>query len=158
MSYEGELGQVSGVYQPAAAASGLDSPTGATLFVAPGSLTQGEFGMFRRDITPHGGGADPHFHRTFSESFYVISGTVRLYDGNEWVEATAGDFLYVPRGGIHAFSNDADEPASMLILFAPGIARERYFMALDEMRRSGVKLTDADRTAFLASHDQYMVE
>ncbi len=74
------------------------------------------------------------------------------------MEATAGDFLYVPRGGIHAFSNDADEPASMLILFAPGIARERYFMALDEMRRSGEKLTDAERTAFLATHDQYMVE
>ena len=158
MSYEDDLGQVSGVYQPAADASRIDAPTGATLFVAPGSLTQGEFGMFRRDITPRGGGADPHFHRTFSESFYVISGTVRLYDGKDWVEATAGDFLYVPRGGIHAFSNDADEPASMLILFAPGIARERYFMALDEMRRSGQKLTDAERTEFLASHDQYMVE
>jgi len=74
------------------------------------------------------------------------------------VEATAGDFLYVPKGGIHAFSNDADEPASMLILFAPGVARERYFTALDEMRRSGVNLTDAERTTFLASHDQYMVE
>ena len=46
----------------------------------------------------------------------------------------------------------------MLILFAPGIARERYFMALDEMRRSGEKLTDEERTAFLASHDQYMVD
>ena len=158
MSYEGEQGQVSGIYQPASTAAGLHGPTGDTIFVAPGTLTRRQFGLFRRDITPRGGGADAHFHRTFSESFYVISGTVRLYDGKDWVDATAGDFLYVPKGGIHAFSNDADEPASMLILFAPGFARERYFIALDEMRRSGAKLTDTERTAFLASHDQYMVD
>jgi mannose-6-phosphate isomerase-like protein (cupin superfamily) len=158
MSYEGDRGQVSGIYRPRSAVQGLQGPTGETLFVAPGSVTRRQFGLFRRDITPRGGGADPHFHRTFSESFYVISGTVRLYDGSGWVDATAGDFLYVPKGGIHGFSNDADEPASLLILFAPGYARERYFIALDEMRRAGTKLEGAERTAFLASHDQYMVE
>jgi mannose-6-phosphate isomerase-like protein (cupin superfamily) len=108
-------------------------------------------------MTPQAGGPDPHFHRTFSESFYVLSGTVRFYDGKKWVDGAAGDFLHVPKGGIHAFSNDADEPASMLILFAPGFARERYFRALDEMRRSGAQLSDEERTAFLAGHDQYMV-
>ena len=158
MSYEGDHGEVSGIYRPDSRWTELHGPTGDTLFVAPGSVTRRQFGLFRRDITPRGGGADPHFHRTFSESFYVISGTVRLYDGKEWVEAKAGDFLYVPKGGIHGFSNDADEPASLLILFAPGYARERYFLALDEMRLAGTKLTDTERTAFLASHDQYMVQ
>ncbi|MGH2462969.1 MAG: cupin domain-containing protein [Candidatus Limnocylindria bacterium] len=156
MSYEGRTGEASGVYVEEGPPE-LTGPTGTLRFVAPGSVTRRQFGLFRRDITPQGGGADPHFHRTFSESFYVLSGTVRLYDGKRWVDATAGDFLYVPKGGIHGFSNDADEPASILILFAPGFARERYFSALDEMRRSGVQLSDEERTAFLASHDQYMV-
>jgi len=156
MSYQGSAGEVSGVYVDAKA-PGLTGPTGTWHFVAPGSLTRRQFGLFRRDIAPRGGGPDPHFHRTFSESFYVLSGSLRLYDGKRWVEATEGDFLYVPKGGIHAFSNDADEPASLLILFAPGFARERYFRALEEMGRSGVQLSDKEWTAFLARHDQYMV-
>ena len=42
------------------------------------------------------GGANPHYHRTISESFFVLSGTVRLYDGARWFDAVAGDFAYVP--------------------------------------------------------------
>lgn len=30
----------------------------------------------------HAGGPDPHFHKTFSESFYITAGMVRLYDGD----------------------------------------------------------------------------
>ena len=65
------------------------------------------------------GGADPHFHKTFSESFYVMEGTVRLFNGETWIDAVKGDFLYVPQGGIHAFSNESGVPARMLIMFAP---------------------------------------
>ena len=35
-----------------------------------------------------------------------------------WVDAVVGDFLYVPEGGIHAFRNDGDAVARMLI-FSP---------------------------------------
>ena len=36
----------------------------------------------------------------------MLSGTVRLYDGNDWTDAGPGDFLFVPAGGIHAFRNE----------------------------------------------------
>jgi mannose-6-phosphate isomerase-like protein (cupin superfamily) len=55
------------------------------------------------------GGAAPHFHRTFSESFYILSGTVALYDGASWTDGTAGDFHYAPEGGIHAFRQLSDQ-------------------------------------------------
>jgi hypothetical protein len=45
----------------------------------------------------------------------------------------------------------------MLILFAPGAARERYFIEVDEIARSGRQLTDAEWTELWARHDQYMV-
>lgn len=126
-------------------------------FVAPGSLTGGRFGLFRWDITERAGGAAPHFHRTFSESFYVLSGTVQVYEGNEWVDASAGDFLYVPEGGVHGFRNEADAAVSMLILFAPGPPRERYFQELAEIIESGRQLSDKEWTELWARHDQYMV-
>jgi quercetin dioxygenase-like cupin family protein len=29
----------------------------------------------------------------YQQSFYVLSGTVRLYDGNRWIDGRPGDFL-----------------------------------------------------------------
>ena len=158
MSYQGAGGQVSAMYRTATEIPGLHGPRGSMILVAPGSVTRRQFGLFRRDMEPRAGGPDPHFHRTFSESFYVMSGTVRLYDGSQWVDATDGDFLYVPKGGIHAFRNDSDEPASMLILFAPGGPRERYFIELDEIAKAGRQLTAQEWTELWARHDQYLVK
>ena len=156
MSYPGD-GEVSAVLR-----SGGDVPTltvgGTTArLVAPGSLTGERYGLFRWDMPVRAGGATPHFHRTFSESFYVLSGTVELYDGARWMPAGEGDFLYVPEGGVHGFRNDTDVPASMLILFAPGPPRERYFAELAELLASGRQMGDAERSAWLARHDQYSV-
>jgi hypothetical protein len=52
---------------------------------APGTATGGQFGLFEWNMQPRTRGADGHFHRTFSESFYVTSGTVQFYDGNRWM-------------------------------------------------------------------------
>ncbi len=158
MSYEGKGGEVNAVYRQRVAFPPLVSSRSSVEFAAPGSVTRNEFGLFRWEMKPHAGGPAAHFHRTFSESFYILSGTVRLFDGSAWVEATTGDFLYVPRGGIHAFANDFDRDASMLILFAPGIARERFFQEIAEIGHSGRTLSPAEWTDLYARHDQFPVE
>jgi oxalate decarboxylase/phosphoglucose isomerase-like protein (cupin superfamily) len=48
----------------------------------------------------------------------------RLYDGADWVDGNRNDFPYVPPGGVHGVRNQADEPASILMVFAPGAPRE----------------------------------
>jgi quercetin dioxygenase-like cupin family protein len=141
--------------RPAAAQEALEMGAVAARFVATGDLTDRSFGLFHWGMGPRAGGPPPHLHRTFSESFYVLSGTVSIYDGSAWHEASAGDFMYVPPGTGHAFSNASDAPAAMLILFAPGAPRERYFRALAEMRADGVEMSPEERAAFLAEHDQY---
>lgn len=157
MSFERTDREISATYRPLATVPDFVGPTASTTFVALGSLTRRQFGIFRRDMKPNAGGPDAHVHLTFSESFYVLRGHVRLYDGRDWVEAKAGDFLYVPKGGIHAFKADSEKPASMLILFAPGKAREGFVREMEEIRESGSKLTDRQWTEFYARHDQYMV-
>jgi hypothetical protein len=69
---------------------------------------------------PAPSGPDAHFHRSISESFFILSGTVRIYDGTRWIDTVPRDFVHVPEGGIHAFRNESGEPASMLLHFAPG--------------------------------------
>ncbi|HZM81257.1 MAG TPA: cupin domain-containing protein [Candidatus Limnocylindrales bacterium] len=126
-------------------------------FVAPGSATRGQYGLFEWNMQPRTAGADAHFHKTFSESFFVLSGTVEFFNGQAWVKGGPGDFLYVPMGGVHGFRALSDEPSSMLILFAPGPPREWYFRELAEIRESGRSLSDEEWTEFLARHDQYSV-
>jgi quercetin dioxygenase-like cupin family protein len=102
------------------------------------------------------GGPQPHFHRTISESFYVLSGMIRLYDGRRWIDGRPGDFLFVPEGGIHAFKNESAEPASMLILFAPGAPRENYFETTARIA-GGLAMGDDEKAAFYLRHDTYWV-
>lgn len=92
-----------------------------------------------------------------SESFFILSGKVQLFNGESWIAATEGDFLYVPEGGVHAFHNDSGEPASMLILFAPGAPREAYFEELAEIAASGRQLSDEEWIELGSRHDNYFI-
>lgn len=159
VDYQGQAGELNASYLPAGKSPSVRNKSGVLAsFIATGATTEGDFGLFQWDMPAQAGGPSPHFHRRFSESFYVLSGTVRLYDGSNWVSASSGDFLHVPRGGVHAFRNESDAAASMLILFAPGAPRERYFTELAELAASGRTLSDEERTEFLARHDQYQAE
>lgn len=156
MSYLKDLGETSARYFPPETVEQIAMRSGTVArFVAPGSVTDGRFGLYEWNMPAGLGGSTPHFHKTFSESFYVMSGTVRLYDGARWVDATPGDFLYVPEGGVHGFSNEADEPARMVIVFAPGVVREPYFRELAEISMSGRSLSDEEWTELFARHDQF---
>jgi mannose-6-phosphate isomerase-like protein (cupin superfamily) len=156
--YLDDHGEISAMFRSADIARELElGPGGGAAYLATGASTNGQFGLYRWDMGPGPGGPDTHFHRTFSESFFVLSGTVRLFDGDRWTSASSGDFLYVPEGGLHAFRNDSGEPASMLILFAPGAPREGYFEGLIEIGASDRKLTDDEWSEFFADHDTYFV-
>src|SRR3954454_16001383 len=116
--YHGEHGEPSAVFRPAGQEPELKvGPVSATSNLATGASTHGQFGLFRVDMGPRAPGPAAHFHRTISESFYVLSGTVRLFNGEAWIDGKTGDFLYVPEGGVHGFRNESDEAASMLLLF-----------------------------------------
>lgn len=158
MSYAGEGGEASAIAVTAESVRSVRMSSGTMArFVAPGSLTAGRYGLYRWDMPARAGGADAHFHRTFAESFYVVDGTVSLFNGLDWGLAEVGDYLYVPEGGIHGFRNDTDAAASMLILFAPGVEREGYFEELAKIAATGREMTDGDWAELYARYDQTMV-
>ena len=156
--YHHDHGEVSATFRPANAEPELrlDEASSAS-YVATGASTKGQFGLYRWDMGPEPAGPATHFHRTISESFYVLNGEVQLFNGERWTTGRSGDFLYVPEGGLHAFRNESGEPASMLILFVPGTPREGYFEGLLEMAATGRQLSPDEWTEFCARHDTYFV-
>jgi mannose-6-phosphate isomerase-like protein (cupin superfamily) len=150
--YLGPDGEQTATYRPEATKPDWTYANGNTVhYLATGATTNGQFGLYRWEMGPEPSGPDPHFHRSISESFYILLGSVRIFDGRRWVDTAPGDFVHVPEGGIHAFRNESGEPASMLLHFAPGAPREAYFEGLPDLAR----LTDEERTAFMLEHDTF---
>jgi quercetin dioxygenase-like cupin family protein len=153
----GGTGQISATARPAVAAPELILPTTNVHYLATGATTGGDFGLYRWEMAGPPSGPAAHFHRSITESFYVLSGTVGLYDGSDWTDAGPGDYFFVPPGGIHAFRNEPGKPASMLILFTPGAPREAFFVELAEIAASGREPSEEEMTEFYRRHDQFMV-
>lgn len=130
---------------------------GSCDYLVTGAGSRGDYGLYRWNMAAGRGGPSPHFHRTVSESFFIIEGTIQLFDGTDWKDAHPGDFCFVPEGGIHGFRNESGEPASMLILFSPGAPRENYFEGLAEIAATGQRPSEAEMAEFFAAHDTYWV-
>jgi mannose-6-phosphate isomerase-like protein (cupin superfamily) len=156
-TYAGDTGEVSARLRRADQPAELDTRSGYAHYLATGAATRGQFGLYRWDMGAEPSGPAPHFHRTMSESFFTLSGSVRLFDGADWVDTGPGDFCFVPEGGVHGFRNESGEPASMLILFAPGAPREQYFEGLVEMFRPGRHVSPDEFREFCERHDNIYI-
>jgi mannose-6-phosphate isomerase-like protein (cupin superfamily) len=153
--YDG-TGEASATYRPDSTEPELGSPPGNRVdYLATGAATGGGFGLYRWHFGAHVSGPDPHFHTTISESFYIVSGTVKIFDGTGWVDTTAGDFVHVPPGGVHGFRNESGEEASMLLLFSPGAPREEYFETL--FAGGTASMSAEEKAAFYLRHDNHCV-
>ncbi len=150
-------GAATAALRPLASQPVLELGSTTVTVVADPRLTGGRYSLYRLDLAASAGGADPHFHRRFAESFHVLGGTLELFDGRSWVATAAGDHLFVPSGGVHGFRNLGPEPAALLMMSTPGVPREDYFAELAELTASGRSLTAAEWTRLYARHDQYMV-
>src|SRR5690348_18258735 len=95
--YRGDKGEISATFRPAEQPVELTigSATGVR-YLATGVSTNGHFGLYRWDAGPRTPGPSAHFHRTMSESFFILSGTVRLFDGARWLDARATGKRHVP--------------------------------------------------------------
>ncbi|MFD7501538.1 cupin domain-containing protein [Streptomyces sp. NPDC059850] len=153
--YFSDKGEVTALHRPAPQHPDTDFVGASGIsYVATPETTGGEYGLYKVDMGPKTMGAKEHFHRTISESFYVMSGEVEFYNGERWITGGEGDFLYVPAGGLHAFQNDSEEPLSMLMIFSPGAPREEYF----EKAAEYVERNREELKAFQVRHDTYFTD
>jgi len=86
--------------------------------LATGEQTGGTYTLCEARVLP-GGGPPPHIHHREDEAFFVLEGEITFQVAGQKVVATAGTFIQGPRGIQHAFKNESDAPARMLIHVSP---------------------------------------
>jgi len=92
--YRGMTGEVSAHVRGTDADVEIEYRSGGTCeYLATGDQTGTTFGLYRWTFGPGESGPDPHYHRAITESFYVLSGEVRLFDGTGWRTGRPGDFI-----------------------------------------------------------------
>jgi quercetin dioxygenase-like cupin family protein len=95
-------------------------------FLALGEETEGRYSLFEAIVCP-GGGPPPHIHSREEEGFYVLEGEITFFVGDKRLVAKAGTFANMPVGTQHAFKNETDRPARMLISLAPAGLEHMFF-------------------------------
>lgn len=115
-------------------------------FLPTGADTGGKYALWEALVSP-GGGPPPHVHSREEEWFYVTDGAVTFtVDGARSV-AGPGAFVRLPPGVPHAFKNESDRPARMLISVAPAGLEEMFLEVV-------VPLPDGAATAPPAAPDE----
>lgn len=86
--------------------------------LAGGEDTGVAFSLLETRVLP-GGGPPAHVHSREDEAFYALEGEITFQLGDRHVVAGAGAFVQGPRGLPHAFKNDSQHPARLLVLVTP---------------------------------------
>ena len=87
-------------------------------FLATGEQTSGVYVLSEARVLP-GGGPPPHIHHREDESFFILEGEITFTLCDQKVVAKPGSFIQGPRGIPHAFKNESNAPARMLIQVTP---------------------------------------
>ena len=66
------------------------------------------------------GGPPAHVHPHTDGAFYVADGELTFWLGDREVVATAGTFVFVPRGTPHTARNSGSGPMRGLLILSPG--------------------------------------
>ena len=71
--YLGDSGETSATLRPATADADIVMANGVRVsYLTTAAQSAGEFGLYRWDFGDQVGGPAPHFHRSISESFFVL--------------------------------------------------------------------------------------
>jgi quercetin dioxygenase-like cupin family protein len=114
-------------HRPVATGPAYWGPGDHYTFLVTGEESGGAY-FAMEALVPPAGGPPPHIHTREDETYYLLTGQLEVLLGEETIVAGPNDFVNIPRGIVHRFTNTGTETARMVITFTPaGI--ERWFEA-----------------------------
>src|SRR4051794_504658 len=88
--------------------------------------TGGSLDMFEMIVQPNGRMPVPHYHESWDETVYGLSGTMTFRVDGRDIDLTPGETLFIRRGIVHGFTNNSGAPATCLATLTPGVLGPAY--------------------------------
>lgn len=89
--------------------------------------TAGSLDMFEMTVQPNSRVPVPHYHESWDETVYGLGGeTIWRIDGRD-VAVGPGQTVFIRRGAVHGFRNDAQQSGKCLCVLSPGVLGPAYF-------------------------------
>lgn len=98
--------------------------------------TEGSLDLFRMTVQANAKVPAPHFHESWDEAVYGLSGTLAFRIDGQDVAIGPGRSVFIRRGVVHGFRNDTQQPATCLSVLTPGLG-PAYFRELAALVSAG---------------------
>ncbi len=99
--------------------------------------TAGSLDMFEMRVAPNARMPVPHYHESWDEIVYGLTGTTTFRVAGHDVLLNAGDSVFIRRGVVHGFRNDATDTATCLCVLTPGVLGPDYFREMAALVAGG---------------------
>lgn len=99
--------------------------------------TDGSLDMFEMTVLPEGRMPVAHYHESWDETVYGLSGVLTLTVEGTDHDVGPGDVLFILRGTVHGFDNRSGAPATCLAVLTPGVLGPEYFRELAALVAAG---------------------
>jgi mannose-6-phosphate isomerase-like protein (cupin superfamily) len=115
---------------------------GTLMTVKAGAQETGNVFTLLEWTAPSGFAPPPHTHHAEDEAFFILEGSMTVACGDKSWDATAGSFVFLPRGIIHGFTVTGDAPLRGLQLTIPS-GFERFIAEAGEPAQTDAPATTA---------------
>jgi quercetin dioxygenase-like cupin family protein len=89
--------------------------------------TGGSLDMFEMIVQPNARMPVPHYHESWDETVYGLSGTMTFRVDGKDTDIAPGQTVFIKRGIVHSFTNNSGAPATCLATLTPGVLGPGYF-------------------------------
>ena len=99
--------------------------------------THGSLDAFEMTVQPNARMPIAHYHESWDETIYGLAGESTWRVDGQDIALKPGQSLFIRRGIVHAFRNDAQEAASCLCILTPGVLGPGYFREIAALAAGG---------------------
>ena len=99
--------------------------------------TGGSLDMFEMIVQPNARMPVPHYHESWDEIIYGLTGTTTWSIDGRDIDVASGQSVFIKRGVVHGFTNRTAAPASCLCTLTPGVLGPSYFKEMAALLAGG---------------------
>ena len=100
--------------------------------------TGGGLDMFEMTLQPNARMPVPHYHESWDEIVYGLTGTTTWRVDDKDIDVAPGESVFIKRGVVHGFTNRTAESATCLCTLTPGVLGTSYFKEMAALLIGGM--------------------